>query len=140
MQTVAGRFRSNRADFGVYRKGCQVFWLTLMFACAVDPLTARELPLGGTCQKTGNMLLGETDSPKPQTQTLDASFARPFQNGLFVDMKSGGNGVLVEQGRFCWIHDGIGSRAPHYPDAPQQVSTIHKSAAGLNSFYCLQDQ
>jgi hypothetical protein len=72
MQTLAGAFGAIQAGFRARREGCQVCWLRLVFACSFDPLAAGELPLGGTCQKTENMLLGETDSSKPQTQTLDA--------------------------------------------------------------------
>jgi hypothetical protein len=37
-------------------------------------------------------------------------FARPHQNGLFVDMQTGGDGAFVEQGRFDRIHGHCGSR------------------------------
>jgi len=72
----------------------------LAFAGAVDAFAPGDMPLGGACQKPGHMLLGEPDGPETQPDTLDGTLARPFQDGLFVDMQTGCDGAFVEQGRF----------------------------------------
>jgi hypothetical protein len=68
----------------------------LPFAGAVDAFAPGDVSLGGPRQKPGHMLFGEPDCPETKPYALDCSLARPFQDGLFVDMQTGCDGAFVE--------------------------------------------
>jgi len=84
------------------------------------------------------MLLGEPDRAETQPDALDASFARPFQNGLFVDMQTGGDGAFVEQGRFNRIHGRSGSQIAPRPVALRRAFDRKGSGAYLDDLVTIR--
>ena len=80
------------------------------------------------------MLLCEADRPESQAETLNGPLSCPFQNGLFVDMQTGGNGAFIKQGRFYLFHGRSGSHRNPRADALRRALARNGSGSDLDNF------